>query len=154
MSKLKVVTIVGTRPEIIRLSRTVEALRKNLNHILVHTGQNWDWELNDIFFSELGLQKPKYFLNVGGGSLGETLGLILSKVEKVLLKEKPDAVLILGDTNSSISAVIARRLKIPIYHMEAGNRSFDWNVPEEVNRRLVDHVSDFNLPYTENAEDT
>lgn len=151
MKKLKVMTILGTRPEIIRLSRVMERLDNYAKHIVVHTGQNWDYELNKVFFEDLSVREPDYFLNVGGGTLGETLGKILSETEKVLLDEKPDAVLILGDTNSSISAIIARRLKIPIYHMEAGNRSFDLNVPEETNRRLVDHIADFNLVYTEHA---
>lgn len=147
----KVMTILGTRPEIIRLSRVMARLETCCEHVLVHTGQNWDYELNDIFFEELGVRKPDYFLGVGGGSLGETLGAILSETEKALEKERPDAVVILGDTNSSISAIIARRMKIPVYHMEAGNRSFDRNVPEETNRRLVDHIADFNLVYTEHA---
>ncbi|WP_435230931.1 non-hydrolyzing UDP-N-acetylglucosamine 2-epimerase [Pseudopelagicola sp. nBUS_20] len=151
MKKLKVVTILGTRPEIIRLSRVMSLLDQYTNHVIVHTGQNWDYELNEIFFEELGLRKPNYFLGVGGGTLGETLGGIISSAEVVLVNEKPDAVLILGDTNSSISAIMARRLKIPVYHMEAGNRSFDRNVPEETNRRLVDHIADFNLVYTEHA---
>lgn len=151
MKKLKVMTILGTRPEIIRLSRVMERLDRYTDHVIVHTGQNWDYELNDIFFEDLNVRKPDHFLGVGGGSLGEVLGMILSKTEVVLLKEKPEAVLILGDTNSSISAIIARRLRIPVYHMEAGNRSFDRNVPEETNRRLVDHIADFNLVYTEHA---
>jgi UDP-N-acetylglucosamine 2-epimerase (non-hydrolysing) len=151
MKQLKVMTIIGTRPEIIRLSCVLKKLDKYTQHRIVHTGQNWDYELNEIFFDDLGIRKPDYFLGTGGGTLGETLGKILSEVEKVLLKEKPNAVLILGDTNSAISSIIARRMKIPIYHMEAGNRSFDWNVPEETNRKLVDHIADFNLVYTEHA---
>lgn len=151
MSKLKVMTILGTRPEIIRLSRVMKRLDDHTDHKLVHTGQNWDYTLNDIFFDELGVRKPDYFLGIGGGSLGETLGKILIESEKVIRAEKPDAVLILGDTNSAISAIIARRLKVPVYHMEAGNRSFDRNVPEETNRMLVDHIADFNLVYTEHA---
>ncbi|MFT6450884.1 MAG: UDP-N-acetylglucosamine 2-epimerase (non-hydrolyzing) [Halocynthiibacter sp.] len=151
MTKLKVMTILGTRPEIIRLSRVMERLDRFTDHQIVHTGQNWDYELNEIFFDELGLREPDHFLGVGGGSLGETLGAILIETEKVLIAQKPDAVLILGDTNSAISAIMARRLKIPVYHMEAGNRSFDRNVPEETNRRLVDHIADFNLVYTEHA---
>ena len=151
MKKLKVMTILGTRPEIIRLSRVMAKLDEYCDHKIVHTGQNYDYELSQIFFEEVGVREPDYFLGVGGGSLGETLGAILSESEKVLLKENPDAVLILGDTNSAISAIIARRLKIPVYHMEAGNRSFDMNVPEETNRRLVDHIADFNLVYTEHA---
>ncbi len=144
-------TIVGTRPEIIRLSRVILLLEKHVNHVLVHTGQNWDYELNEIFFRDLEIRKPDYFLGVDIKSLGRVLGEILIKSEEVLLKEKPDAVLILGDTNSSIAAIIAKRLRVPIYHMEAGNRCFDLNVPEEINRRLVDHIADFNLVYTEHA---
>lgn len=151
MKKLKVVTILGTRPEIIRLSRVMARLDEAVDHVIVHTGQNWDYELNEVFFEELDVRKPDHFLGVGGGTLGETLGNILARTETVLLAEKPEAVLILGDTNSAISAIIARRLKIPVYHMEAGNRSFDKNVPEETNRRLVDHIADFNLVYTEHA---
>ncbi|HGG05224.1 MAG TPA: UDP-N-acetylglucosamine 2-epimerase (non-hydrolyzing) [Aliiroseovarius sp.] len=151
MKKLKVLTILGTRPEIIRLSRVMARLDQFTDHILVHTGQNWDYELNEVFFEDLGVRKPDHFLGVGGGSLGETLGGILAETEKVLQTERPDAVLILGDTNSAISAIMARRMKIPVYHMEAGNRSFDMNVPEETNRRLVDHIADFNLVYTEHA---
>lgn len=151
MKKLKVMTILGTRPEIIRLARVMARLDTAVDHVITHTGQNWDYELNEVFFEDLGVRKPDHFLNVGGGSLGETLGGILIETEKVLAKERPDAVLILGDTNSAISAIMARRMKIPVYHMEAGNRSFDRNVPEETNRRLVDHVADFNLVYTEHA---
>ena len=150
-SKLKVVTIVGTRPELIRLSRVIVRLENSLEHILVHTGQNYDYELNEIFFKEMKIPLPKYFLNVNTDSLGQLLGEIIIKIEPVLIKERPDAVLILGDTNSSISSIIAKRLKIPIYHMEAGNRSFDLNVPEEINRKIVDHIADFNLVYTENS---
>jgi len=148
---IKVMTILGTRPEIIRLSRVMARLDTLCDHVIVHTGQNWDYELNEIFFEDLGVRKPDHFLGVGGGTLGETLGGILTETEKVLTSEAPDAVLILGDTNSAISAIMARRLKIPVYHMEAGNRSFDRNVPEETNRRLVDHIADFNLVYTEHA---
>ena len=151
MKPLKVMTILGTRPEIIRLSRVIERLDRFTDHRIVHTGQNWDYELNDVFFHDLGVRKPDHFLDVAGPTLGETLGAILSKTEKVLVEDAPDAVLVLGDTNSAISAIMARRMKIPIYHMEAGNRSFDRNVPEETNRRIVDHVSDFNLVYTEHA---
>jgi UDP-N-acetylglucosamine 2-epimerase (non-hydrolysing) len=151
MTKLKVMTILGTRPEIIRLSRVMARLDDYADHKIVHTGQNWDYELNEVFFSDLGVRSPDHFLGVGGGSLGETLGGILAKTETALIEERPDAVLILGDTNSAISAIMARRMKIPVYHMEAGNRSFDLNVPEETNRRLVDHISDFNLVYTEHA---
>ena len=151
MSKLKVMTILGTRPEIIRLSRVMAMLDKYVDHKIVHTGQNWDYELNEVFFSDLQVRKPDYFLGVDISSLGAVLGGILIETEKVIAEEKPDAVLILGDTNSAIAAIIARRMKVPVYHMEAGNRSFDRNVPEETNRRLVDHVSDFNLVYTEHA---
>lgn len=151
MNKLKVMTILGTRPEIIRLSRVMDRLDRYTDHVIVHTGQNWDYELNEVFFEDLGVRKPDYFLGVGGGSLGETLGGILTETEKVLELEKPEAVVILGDTNSAISAIMVRRMKIPVYHMEAGNRSFDRNVPEETNRRLVDHIADFNLVYTEHA---
>ena len=150
-TKSTVVTIVGTRPEIIRLSRIIPKLDKTFNHIFVHTGQNKDPMLNDVFFKDLNLRAPDVFLDVDTSSLGAVLGDTLRKIESVFLKHKPDAVLILGDTNSAISAVLAKRMHIPVYHMEAGNRSFDENVPEETNRRLVDHVSDFNLPYTEHA---
>lgn len=151
MKPLKVMTVLGTRPEIIRLSRVMARLDDHTDHVIVHTGQNYDYELNEIFFEDLGARKPDHFLGVGGGSLGETLGRILIETEKVLIAERPDAVLVLGDTNSAISAIMARRLKIPVYHMEAGNRSFDRNVPEETNRKLVDHMADFNLVYTEHA---
>lgn len=151
MSRLKVMTILGTRPEIIRLSRVMARLDDYTDHIIVHTGQNWDYELNELFFEDLGVRKPDHFLGTGGGSLGETLGKILIESERVITAERPDAVLVLGDTNSAISAIMARRMKVPVYHMEAGNRSFDRNVPEETNRKLVDHVADFNLVYTEHA---
>lgn len=144
-------TVVGTRPEIIRLAPTIRLLDKVADHKIVHTGQNYDFELNEIFFEDLKLRKPDYFLNANTSSLGYTLGTILSGIEEVLISEKPDALLVLGDTNSCISAVMAKRLKIPVYHMEAGNRCFDENVPEETNRKLVDHVSDYNLVYTEHA---
>jgi len=149
--RLKVLTVVGTRPEIIRLSAVIKRLDENVDHVLVHTGQNYDYELNEVFFEDLGLRRPDHFLAADTSSLGAVLGSILVKTEQVLLAERPDAMLILGDTNSSISAVIAKRMKIPVYHMEAGNRSFDENVPEETNRRLVDHVADYNLVYTEHA---
>jgi UDP-N-acetyl-L-fucosamine synthase len=148
---MKVLTILGTRPEIIRISCVINRLEKHTNHILVHTGQNYDYELNEIFFEELGVKKPDYFMNVNTSSLGNVYGGIMLKTEEILKKEKPDAVLILGDTNSSIAGIIAKRMKIPIYHMEAGNRCFDMNVPEETNRRIIDHISDFNLCYTEHA---
>jgi len=151
MKKLKVATIFGTRPEIIRLSSTIKLLDKYLNQVIIHTGQNYDYELNEIFFRDLGLRKPDYFLGVNTTTLGHVLGETLIKSEEILRKEKPDAVLILGDTNSSIAGIIAKRLRIPIFHMEAGNRSFDMNVPEEINRRIIDHIADFNLVYTEHA---
>lgn len=148
---LKVMTIIGTRPEIIRLSRIMALLDKFTEHIIVHTGQNYDYELNEIFFNDLEIRKPDYFLNVDVSSLGAAVGDIIRKSEEVLRKEKPDALLILGDTNSSLAAYMAKRLHIPIFHMEAGNRSFDFNVPEEINRRIIDHIADFNLVYTEHA---
>ncbi|MCL2200853.1 MAG: UDP-N-acetylglucosamine 2-epimerase (non-hydrolyzing) [Oscillospiraceae bacterium] len=151
MNKLKLITILGTRPEIIRLSACIKAFDKYFEHILVHTGQNWDYALNQVFFDGLNLRKPDYFLDCAGGHLGETLGNIMEKSYEVLVKEKPDALIILGDTNSSLSAICAKRLKIPIFHMEAGNRCWDWNVPEMINRKIVDHISDINLPYTENS---
>ena len=151
MTKLKVMTILGTRPEIIRLSRTMARLGDFTDHCIVHTGQNYDYELNEVFFEDLGVRKPDHFLGTGGGSLGETMGKILIESERVIRAEKPDAVVVLGDTNSAISAIMARRMKVPVYHMEAGNRSYDRNVPEETNRKLVDHISDFNLVYTEHA---
>lgn len=148
---MKIVTVVGTRPEIIRLSRVIVALDASCEHVLVHTGQNYDYELNEIFFEDLGLRRPDHFLAVDTSSLGATLGGVLTGTERVLAAERPDAVLVLGDTNSSLAAVMARRMRIPVYHMEAGNRCFDENVPEEVNRRIVDHVADYNLVYTEHA---
>ncbi len=144
-------TILGTRPEIIRLSETIEKLDKFVDHVLVHTNQNYDYELNQIFFDELQLRKPDYVLNVKSSSVGGQIGNILAQTEEAMLKEKPDALLILGDTNSALSCIVAKRLKIPIFHMEAGNRCFDDRVPEEINRRIVDHTADINLPYTEHA---
>jgi UDP-N-acetylglucosamine 2-epimerase (non-hydrolysing) len=144
-------TVVGTRPEIIRLSRVIHRLDDTVDHVLVHTGQNYDYQLNEVFFEDLDLRKPDHFLQVDTSSLGRVLGETLIKSEDVLRSEQPDAVLVLGDTNSCIAAVMAKRMKIPVYHMEAGNRCFDENVPEETNRRLVDHVADFNLVYTEHA---
>ncbi len=144
-------TIVGTRPEVIRLSRVIALLDRTVDHVLVHTGQNYDYLLNGIFFHDLGLRTPDHLLEIDTSSLGRVLGETLIRTEEVLVKEAPDAVLILGDTNSSIAAVIAKRMRIPVYHMEAGNRCFDDNVPEETNRRLVDHVADFDLVYTEHA---
>ncbi len=151
VDKLKVMTIVGTRPEIIRLSEIIKKFDIYFNHCLVHTGQNWDYTLNQIFFEDLGLRAPDYYLNSAGENLGETIGNIIAKSYEILQKEEPDALLILGDTNSALSAIPAKRLKIPIFHMEAGNRCFDENLPEEINRRIVDHISDVNLPYTEHA---
>jgi UDP-N-acetylglucosamine 2-epimerase len=148
---MKVVTILGTRPEIIRLSAVMARLDEHVDHKIVHTGQNYDYELNEVFFEDLKVRKPDYFMNVDTSSLGRVYGGIMIAAEEILKKEQPDAVLILGDTNSSIAGIIARRLKIPIYHMEAGNRCFDLNVPEETNRRVIDHISDFNLCYTEHA---
>jgi UDP-N-acetyl-L-fucosamine synthase len=150
-SPLKVATILGTRPEIIRLSRVIPLLDRFTRHILIHTGQNYDYELNEIFFRDLELRKPDYFLNVDTSSLGATVGDIMHKSGEVLEKEKPGALLVLGDTNSCLSAYMAKRLHIPIFHMEAGNRCFDENVPEETNRRIIDHIADFNLVYTEHA---
>jgi UDP-N-acetyl-L-fucosamine synthase len=151
MEKLKLMTIIGTRPEIIRLSGVIKCCDKYFNHILVHTGQNWDYTLNEIFFKDLDLRAPDCFLNSVGNDLGKTMGNIIAKSYEVLQKEAPDALLILGDTNSALSAISAKRLKIPVFHMEAGNRCFDQNVPEEINRKIVDHISDINLPYTEHS---
>jgi len=149
----KVVTIVGTRPEIIKLSRIIAEIDKHMNHILVHTGQNYDYELNEIFFEDLGVKKPNYFLNAAGNSTAETIGKIIHEVDIVLEKENPDAVLLYGDTNSCLSVISAKRRQIPIFHMEAGNRCFDQRVPEELNRKIVDHLSDINMPLTEQARD-
>ncbi len=151
MNRMKVMTILGTRPEIIRLSACIKACDRYFDHILVHTGQNWDYTLNQVFFEELGLREPDYYLDSVGSSLGETMGNIIAKSYEVIEKERPDAVLILGDTNSALSAVSAKRLKVPIFHMEAGNRCWDWNVSEMINRKIVDHISDINLPYTEHS---
>lgn len=151
MEKLKVMTIIGTRPEIIRLSACIKACDKYFSHVLVHTGQNWDYSLNEVFFKDLGLREPDYYLSSVGETLGDTMGNIIAKSYGILKKEMPDALLILGDTNSALSAISAKRLKIPIFHMEAGNRCFDQNVPEEINRKIVDHISDVNLPYTEHS---
>jgi len=148
---MKVITILGTRPEIIRLSLTMKLLDKYVNHVIIHTGQNYDYELNELFFEDLSVRKPDYFLNVNTKSLGNIYGDTLIKCEEILKQENPDAVLILGDTNSSIAGIIAKRLQIPIYHAEAGNRSFDQNVPEEINRKIIDHIADFNIVYTERS---
>lgn len=151
LGKLKVMTIVGTRPEIIRLSETIKKMDIYFDHIFVHTGQNWDYTLNQVFFDDFELRAPDYYLESVGVNLGETMGNIIAKSYDLLQKEKPDALLILGDTNSALSAISAKRLKVPIFHMEAGNRCFDQNLPEEINRKIVDHISDVNLPYTEHA---
>ena len=153
MNKLKVMTIIGTRPEIIRLSRIIPKLDEQCNHILVHTGQNYDYELNEIFFSDLELRKPDYFLNAAGKNAVGTVGQILIAIDPIMDLEKPDAILILGDTNSGWAAFAAKRKKIPIFHMEAGNRSFDQRIPEEINRKLIDHLSDVNLPYSSIARE-
>ncbi len=151
MGKLKVVTVVGTRPEIIRLAECIKLCDQVFDHVLVHTGQNYDYTLNEIFFEDLELRKPDYFLEVVGTNLGETMGNVVAKSFSVLSEVKPDALLVLGDTNSVLCTIAAKRLKIPIFHMEAGNRCFDQNVPEEINRRIADHISDINLPYTEHS---
>lgn len=151
MKKLKLMTIIGTRPDIIKLSEIIKKADRYFEHVLVHTGQNYDYSLNKIFFEDLNLREPDFYLDSVGEDLGETMGNIIEKSYKLLKEIKPDAVLILGDTNSSLSAISAKRLKIPVFHLEAGNRSFDENLPEEINRRIVDHISDVNLPYTEHA---
>ncbi|MCT7601867.1 UDP-N-acetylglucosamine 2-epimerase (non-hydrolyzing) [Aliarcobacter butzleri] len=155
MKKLKVMTIVGTRPEIIRLSAVIQKLEESnaIEHILVHTGQNYDYELNEVFFNDFNLKKPDYFLNAAGGGAIETVGKILISIEEILEKENPEAVLILGDTNSCLCAIAAKKRKIPIFHMEAGNRCFDQRVPEETNRKIVDHVADINLTYSDIARE-
>ncbi|MBN2197984.1 UDP-N-acetylglucosamine 2-epimerase (non-hydrolyzing) [Candidatus Wolfebacteria bacterium] len=149
--KLKIMTIFGTRPEIIRLSRIFSKLDSYVNHIMVHTGQSYDYEMDKIFFENLKIRKPNYLLEVKSETLGGQIAKIIEKSEEVLKREMPDAVLILGDTNSSLAGIVAKRMKIPVFHMEAGNRSFDENVPEEINRKIIDHISDINLPYSENA---
>lgn len=151
MKKLKLMTIVGTRPEIIKLSEIIKKCDKYFEHILVHTGQNYDYSLNQIFFEDLGIREPDLYLDVVGSNLGQTIGNVIAKSYEVMSRVKPDALLVLGDTNSCLSVISAKRLKIPIFHMEAGNRCFDENLPEEVNRRIVDHTSDVNLCYTEHA---
>ena len=155
MKPLKVITLVGTRPEIIRLSRVIARLDATaaVDHTLVHTGQNYDYELNQIFFDDLGMRKPDYFLEAAGGNATQTIGNIIAKIDSVLEAVQPDAFLVLGDTNSCLCAIAARKRKIPVFHMEAGNRSFDFRVPEETNRRIVDHISDINLPYSDIARD-
>ena len=153
MKKLKVMTVVGTRPEIIRLSRVIVCLERSTEHVLVHTGQNYDYELKDVFFRELDIKKPKYYLDAALGTAAQTIGRMIMKIEPVLIKEKPEALLILGDTNSSLAAIVAKRHKIPIFHMEAGNRCFDQRVPEEINRKIADHISDINMPYSSIARE-
>ncbi|TSA58097.1 UDP-N-acetylglucosamine 2-epimerase (non-hydrolyzing) [bacterium] len=148
---MKIMTIVGTRPEIIKLSRVMSELEKHHKNILVHTGQNYDYELNEIFFKEMGVRKPNYFLNAAGKTLAETIGNIIAKSDKIMEKERPDAILLYGDTNSCLSIIAAKRRKIPVFHMEAGNRCFDQRVPEELNRKIVDHLSDINMTLTEHA---
>ena len=148
---IKVMTIVGTRPEIIKLSRVISQMEKYCNHILVHTGQNYDYELNEIFFKDLEIKKPDYFLDAATSNVADTIGNIISKSDEIMEKEKPDAVLLYGDTNSCLSVISAKRRKIPIFHFEAGNRCFDQRVPEELNRKVVDHLSDINMPLTEHA---
>lgn len=151
MSKLKVMTVIGTRPEIIRLSEVIKKCDKYFEQLLVHTGQNYDYTLNQIFFEDLGLRQPDYYLGAVGDDLGETIGNIIAKSYKLMVETKPDAFLVLGDTNSALASISAKRLKIPIFHMEAGNRCFDENLPEETNRRIVDHIADVNLCYSEHA---
>ncbi|WP_225629920.1 MULTISPECIES: non-hydrolyzing UDP-N-acetylglucosamine 2-epimerase [Cysteiniphilum] len=148
---MKVMTIVGTRPEIIKLSRIIAELEKQMNHVLVHTGQNFDYELNEIFFNEMGIKKPDFFLDAVGESTAQTIGNIIFKADEVIAEVKPEAILLYGDTNSCLSVIAAKRRKIPVFHMEAGNRCFDERVPEELNRKIVDHLSDINLPLTEHA---
>ncbi len=151
MDKLKLMTVVGTRPEIIRLSEVIKCADKYFDHVLVHTGQNYDYTLNQIFFKDLALREPDHYLDSVGANLGETMGNIIAKSYTLMQEVRPDALLILGDTNSALCAISAKRLKIPIFHMEAGNRCWDWNVSEMINRKIVDHISDINLPYTEHS---
>jgi len=153
MHKLKVMTIVGTRPEIIRLSRLIPKLDQHCDHVLVHTGQNYDYELNEVFFSDLGIRKPDTFLEAAGATAAETIGQVIMAADKAMEQHQPEALLLLGDTNSTLAAIAAKRRKIPIFHMEAGNRCFDFRVPEEINRRIVDHTADIHLPYSEIARD-
>ena len=153
MTKLKVMTVVGTRPEIIRLSRVFAVLNRMTDHVLVHTGQNYDYELNGVFFKDLGIRKPRHYLKAAGRTAAQTIGQVISRIDPILLREAPDAVLILGDTNSCLAAIAAKRRKVPIFHMEAGNRCFDQRVPEETNRKIVDHTSDINLCYSSIARE-
>ncbi len=152
-SRMKVMTIVGTRPEIIRLSRVIDRLDKHCNHVLVHSGQNYDYELNEVFFSDLGIRKPDQFLEAAGATVAETIAKVIMAADQAIEKHQPEALLILGDTNSCLAAIAAKRRKVPIFHMEAGNRCFDFRVPEEINRRIVDHTSDINLPYSQIARE-
>ena len=153
MRKLKVMTVVGTRPEIIRLSRVIPKLDQHCNHVLVHTGQNYDYELNEIFFSDLEIRKPNTFLEAAGATAAETIGQVIMAADKAMEQHRPEALLLLGDTNSALAAIAAKRRKIPIFHMEAGNRCFDFRVPEEINRRIVDHIADIHMPYSDIARD-
>lgn len=153
MKRLKVATIVGTRPEIIRLSRVLARLDEHCDHILIHTGQNYDYELNEIFFSDLGVRRPDFFLDAAGETAAQTIGNIIGKVDEVLAEQRPEALLVLGDTNSCLAVIPAKRRKVPIFHMEAGNRCFDMRVPEEINRRIVDHTADINLTYSDIARE-
>lgn len=153
MSPMKVMTVVGTRPEVVKLSRVIQKLDEHTRHILVHTGQNHDYELNQVFFEQLEIRKPDHFLNVAGSNLGESLGNIFARSYDVMSLERPDALLFLGDTNSCLGAIVGKRLKIPVFHMEAGNRCFDQRVPEEINRKIIDHVSDINMTYSDHARE-
>lgn len=153
MKRLKVITVVGTRPEIIRLSRVLAELDRHCDHVLVHTGQNYDYELNEIFFNDLGVRRPDVFLNAAGGTAAETIGTIIAKFDAVLAEQQPEAMLVLGDTNSCLAVIPAKRRKVPVFHMEAGNRCFDMRVPEEINRRIVDHTADINLTYSDIARE-
>lgn len=153
MSPMKVMTVVGTRPEVVKLSRVIQKLDEHTRHILVHTGQNHDYELNQVFFEQLEIRKPDHFLNVVGSNLGESLGNIFARSYDVMILERPDALLFLGDTNSCLGAIVGKRLKIPVFHMEAGNRCFDQRVPEEINRKIIDHVSDINMTYSDHARE-
>src|SRR5579864_2747091 len=153
MSKMKVMTIVGTRPEVIKLSRVIAELEKHTHHLLVHSGQNHDYELNEVFFKELEIRTPHYFLNVATGNVAQDIGNIISRIDPIFEQEKPEAVLFYGDTNTCLAAIAAKRRKIPVFHMEAGNRCFDERVPEEINRKIIDHISDVNLPYSDIARE-
>lgn len=153
MKRLKVITVVGTRPEIIRLSRVLAELDRHCDHVLVHTGQNYDYELNEIFFNDLGVRRPDVFLNAAGGTAAETIGTIIARFDAVLAEQQPEAMLVLGDTNSCLAVIPAKRRKVPVFHMEAGNRCFDMRVPEEINRRIVDHTADINLTYSDIARE-